>query len=462
MTNKKMTYDEMLKDAFIVEKFHSLPDYWAWVKLGTLIKTVKNGTTQKQNQNGFGMPVSRIETIQNNKIDLNRIRHIQEYNNLKKTDYYEIDDIALSHINSEKHVGKTALISEDILPLVHGMNLLRLSFVDKKFAKHFWYYSMSYEYKESIIDRINRAVNQVSLNQTMLKTIPIPLPPLAEQQRIVDRIESLFERLDRAKELVQQALDSFENRRSAILHKAFTGELTAKWREKNGVSLDRWEESCLGKLIVDGPQNGLYKPRTAYGQGNLIVRIDNFYDGNINDWNTLKRLSLTDDEIQRYSLSNNDIIVNRVNSIKYLGKSALVRDLDQICVFESNVMRFKTTDDVNNEFLIRLMNSHLGLSELRKNAKHAVNQASINQTDVKSAKIKLPTLKEQQQIISILNNLLEKENRVTELISIIDDIDVMKKTILAKAFRGELGTGNPDDEPAINLVERIVQEKCKE
>jgi len=79
-----------------------------------------------------------------------------------------------------------------------------------------------------------------------IKDIPIPLPPLPEQQRIVDLIESLFERLDRAKELVQNALDSFEKRKSSILHKAFTGEITAKWREENGIYFaQNWVETKL-------------------------------------------------------------------------------------------------------------------------------------------------------------------------------------------------------------------------
>ncbi len=64
---------------------------------------------------------------------------------------------------------------------------------------------------------------------------PVPVPPLAEQQRIVDRIESLFAKLDEAKEKAQTVVDSFENRKASILHKAFTGELTAKWREEHGV-----------------------------------------------------------------------------------------------------------------------------------------------------------------------------------------------------------------------------------
>lgn len=73
----------------------------------------------------------------------------------------------------------------------------------------------------------------------------IPLPPFAEQQRIVDRIESLFAKLDEAKEKAQAVVDSFETRKAAILHKAFTGELTAKWREEHGVGMESWEVRTL-------------------------------------------------------------------------------------------------------------------------------------------------------------------------------------------------------------------------
>lgn len=167
----------------------------------------------------------------------------------------------------------------------------------------------------------------------------IYLPSLPEQHRIVTRIESLFAKLDEAKEKAQAVVDGFELRKSAILHKAFTGELTERWRKERGVGLDSWEEICFGDLILSGPQNGLYKPKDVYGSGIKILRIDGFYDGNVEDWETLKRLTLSDVEIKLYELHLDEIVINRVNSMPYLGKSALIRELPETCVFESNMMR---------------------------------------------------------------------------------------------------------------------------
>ena len=95
------------------------------------------------------------------------------------------------------------------------------------------------------------------VNKSKMESCAFPLPPLSEQQRIVERIEELFAKLDEAKEGLQEVADSFAVRKAAILHKAFTGELTKQWRLENGVSDESWEESNLGSFIACGPQNGL-------------------------------------------------------------------------------------------------------------------------------------------------------------------------------------------------------------
>ena len=282
----------------------------------------------------------------------------------------------------------------------------------------------------------------------------IPVPPLHEQHRIVSRIESLFAKLDEAKEKAQAVVDGFELRKSAILHKAFTGELTERWRKEHGVWLDSWEVIPLGNLILSGPQNGLYKPKDAYGSGTKILRIDGFYDGYVEAWETLKRLTLSVTEIKLYELHLDEIVINRVNSMPYLGKSALIRELPETCVFESNMMRISLNKErIIPEFMIRYLNSQVGLAELRKNAKQAVNQASINQKDVKSVIVKLPFLDEQEEIVRILDSLLTREQQAKEAAeAVLAQIDTMQKAILARAFRGELGTNDPAEEWAGELV----------
>ena len=221
--------------------------------------------------------------------------------------------------------------------------------------------------------------------------------------------------------------------------------------------MESWENLKFENIIEDGPQNGLYKPQTAYGTGTKILRIDCFYDGVVLPWENLKRLALTKNEIEQYHLNVNDIVINRVNSMAYLGKSALIRELPEECVFESNMMRITlNTRMVIPEYAIKYLNSVIGVQELRKNAKQAVNQASINQQDVKNAAIKLPKLDEQAKIVHILDDLLAKEQQAKEAAEgVLGQIDLIKKAILALAFRGELGTNDPSEESAVELLKQI-------
>lgn len=85
----------------------------------------------------------------------------------------------------------------------------------------------------------------LELSGSKAALVEFPLSPISEQQRIVDRIESLFAKLDEAKEKAQAIVDGFELRKSAILHKAFTGELTEQWRKAHGVQLDSWQNKIL-------------------------------------------------------------------------------------------------------------------------------------------------------------------------------------------------------------------------
>lgn len=304
---------------------------------------------------------------------------------------------------------------------------------------------------------------QAGFNRDDMNNIPFPLPPLAEQRRIVEQIEGLFSKLDEVKEKIECLLDSKKVRCNSVLNKAFTGKLTAKWRENNNIKFETWEYINFEKIIVEGPQNGMYKPKTSYGSGTKILRIDCFYDGKLEPWEKLKRLEITDEEKHTYLLSVNDIVVNRVNSMSYLGKSALIRKLPEQCVFESNMMRIKINiRKANPEYVIRYLNSSIGLQELRKNAKQAVNQASINQQDVKMVKIALPSLEEQNEIVKIITSISNKDEAIlNKAEAVIEEIDLMKKSILAKAFRGELGTNISKEKNSIEVLKKLIEEESK-
>ncbi|WP_051168128.1 restriction endonuclease subunit S [Marinospirillum minutulum] len=201
-----------------------------------------------------------------------------------------------------------------------------------------------------------------------------------------------------------------------------------------------WAWLKLSDLLQNSPQNGLYKPSSFYGLGCQIIRIDNFYDGRVTDKQSLKRLAVTDNEKDTYGLKLGDLIVNRVNSIEYLGKSALIRKLDEPIVFESNIMRCTLlSKTIEREFIVLYLNTIIGRKELCKNAKHAVNQASINQTDVGNSFLPICSLAEQQEIVNLLEEKLSIiERNEKEIEDSLIKAELLRQSILKKAFSGML------------------------
>lgn len=149
----------------------------------------------------------------------------------------------------------------------------------------------------------------------------IPVPPLSEQQRIVDRIESLFTKLDEAKQKAQDALNSFETRKAAILHKAFTGELTARWRKEHGVRIESWKNVSVSE-ICHSLKYGTSKKSVSQGKV-VVIRMGNLQDGEIR-WDDLA-YSNDEEDIEKYRLFSGDVLFNRTNSSALVGKTSIYR-----------------------------------------------------------------------------------------------------------------------------------------
>ena len=180
-----------------------LPKGWAWCRLGDLTEFIRNGISIKQDKGLKGYPITRIETISDGSINRERMGYADIYD-LSKYEQYLLTkgDILLSHINSPIHIGKSAVYTpisiSDKEKIIHGMNLLciRLKEVDSCFINYFF---NSKTFRYSLFPFIKHAVNQASINIGNLRNIYISLPPLAEQHRIVKKIETYFAAFNKIK-----------------------------------------------------------------------------------------------------------------------------------------------------------------------------------------------------------------------------------------------------------------------
>ena len=213
-----------------------------------------------------------------------------------------------------------------------------------------------------------------------IKARHVSLPPLDEQRRIVGL-------LDRAAEIRRRA-DAARVKARAIIPALFLDTFGDPATNPKG-----WRALNLGDALLSGPQNGLYRPASDYGEGTRILRIDSFDDGSVSDQHSLKRLRIDAASVEKFRLREGEIVVNRVNSPPQLGKSVLIPELEEPTVFESNMMRMR----VNPKLLIpAVVGAMLQLASVRqalsRNAKHAINQSSINQGDVMGVGVFAPPL----------------------------------------------------------------------
>ena len=297
------------------------------------------------------------------------------------------------------------------------------------------------------------------ISKQMLSDIDIVVPPLQEQKRIADKLDSVLTRVDAVNTRLARVAPLLKRFRQSVLSAAVNGGLIT---EASLSSPKNWRSVTLGDLIEDGPKNGLYKPSSAYGAGVRILRIDSFYDGKVSDWASLRLLSIDSSELKQFGLMNGDLVINRVNSIEYLGKCALVEGLQGECVFESNMMRFRLSPRLANPRFIRTwLCSEAARTQIVAKAKHAVNQASINQSDVCGLKLQLPPLSEQTEIVRRVETLFAFADRLEARLAQAQTAATrLTPALLAKAFRGELVPQDPNDEPVAELLRRLQAERA--
>lgn len=358
-------------------------------------------------------------------------------------------------------------------------------------------YDMSVEFVQYLFESVEKGtlISGSAQPQITLKAFtkfPLPIPPYDEQQRIVSKIESLFSKIDKAKELIEEAREGFENRKAAILAKAFRGELTRKWREENtnipsaeevlkNISVKKrhivnyeclkeipyklpmnWKWIRLGELIdkIDAGKN-FTCPDIPVDKGKVgIVKISAVTWGKFNH----KETKTVEDKSKinpSYFIKKGDFLISRANTIELVGASVVVDEIDYDIMISDKVWRVNFLLDVQS-YVNYYLKTIYGRKEIEDRATgNQLSMRNISQKSFEKILIPFPPLEEAEEIVNILNRLSIKETEIEELTQLEDQIELLKKSILSRAFRGELGTNDPTEESTLELLKEILEEKIK-
>lgn len=432
-TQAQLTPEEKLQQALVpeAEQPYKVPTNWCWTKLGKVTNVIMG-----QSPNGGSITENEKDTpLIGGAADMGeKYPEIKRYTN-KPTKISSDEDLIIC---VRATLGKP-IFSDGRYCLGRGVAAIRPLVGSRKLYKYFFL-----NFEQYLFDNAT-GTTFAQVNSNILQKMPLALPPLAEQQRIVERIESLFAKLDEAKENMQNVLDGFETRKAAILHKAFTGELTANWRKQHDVSIDSWEEKKLGKIVKNIKDK--YEPTLNNKKCVKYIGLEHIEKNN----GIIGFGSSDDVKSLKTIFELGDILYGKLRP--YLNKHDIAK-FSGIC--STDILVYRAEDFNTAKFINYFMNTEKFIFYTVSNSK-GINLPRISEKEVSGILVNVPTLSEQSEIVRIIDDLLAKEQQAKELAeNAITKIDIIKKSILARAFRGELGTNNPADEPAVKLLERVL------
>ena len=450
---QQLTIEEKMQQALVPqeEQPYKIPDNWCWTKMESIANLFTGNSINAKEKEAKYMNLSEgYNYIATKDVGFDTIINYENGVKIPFETNFKIakKNTSLLCIEGGSAGRKVGFLNQDVC----FVNKLCAFFPLKIEPQYLFYFLQSGIFFIEFKNNMNGLIGGVSVAK--LKNIFIPLSPLNEQQRIVNIIESLFAKLDGAKVLIQSTIDKFEQNKMAILHKAFSGELTAKWREENNIDLSSWQKKSIAELCKS-LKYGTAKKSSKAGSV-AVLRMGNLQHGEI-DWSDLV---YTDDEedIKKYSLSAGDVLFNRTNSPELVGKTSIYRG-EYPAIYAGYLIKLDYGKELIGEYLNYVMNSIEAKKYCYSIKTDGVSQSNINAKKIGAFIIPVPTIEEQQAIVNILDKIFIKYDKIKDLQTQIDKIELLKKSILAKAFRGELGTNDPNEKSAEVLLREILEER---
>lgn len=421
-----------------------LPHGWTSATLAEVVDDARPGfPSGRHNDEGVGVPHLRPMNVgRDGRIDLETVRYVEDGTGVR----IQRGDVLFNNTNSPDLVGKTAFFdrSGDWAYSNHMTRLRPSRAIDGRFLAIQLHWLWMTGFYKTIL---NNHVNQASVaTKSLLANVRVLLPPLAEQGRIVRAIEEHLSRLDAAVELVRNAAVRLEGLRGAVIGSAFAAS---------------WPRTPLAEVaeVVGGVTKDSKRQQDPALVEVPYLRVANVQRGFL-DLETVTTIRVPPETAIKLELRPGDILFNEGGDRDKLGRGWVWSGEVAGCIHQNHVFRARLRDGFDPRFVSWWGNS-FGRDWFWRHGRQTTNLASMSLSTLKAFPVPAPPLDEQRAAVDEIERRLSAVDHLAQVVSVSHTrAEALRRSILARAFRGDLVPQDTRDEPAPVLLERIAAERA--
>jgi type I restriction enzyme S subunit len=350
--------------------------------------------------------------------------------------------------------------------------------------RYLWYWLVGRAFRGRAKRKMSGSAGQLRVPVTYLRESEVPVPPLAEQRRIVARIDALFEEIAEGERALDVARKGLETYRRALLKAAVTGELTAEWRShyddaasaadllarlrsrypEERPTIARWSApaslptipySWTWCAVAEAGEVQLGRQRApqhhAGDHMRPYLRVANVLEDHF-DLTDVKAMNFTPTEFETFELRTGDILLNEGQAPDLLGRSAIYNGEIPGCCFQKTLLRFRAKEGVNPAYAQLVFRHYMHSGRFKRESRITTNIGHLTQVRFVVMEFPLPPSLEQDAIVALFGEL---DAALGELDPIATDAVRLRQSVLKAAFEGRLVPQDESDEPAAMMLARI-------